>query len=47
MVKLSYPEKIKEERLCFIHSREQNRQESNKTQRQDSKETDWQYLIPR
>ncbi len=47
MVKLSYPEKIKEERLCFIHSREQNKQESQKTKHQSPKETDWQYLIPR
>jgi hypothetical protein len=47
MVKLAYPEKIKKERLCFIHSREQNKQESKKTKSQSPEETDWKYLIPR
>ncbi len=47
MVKLSYPEKIKKERLCFIHTRDKNKQRTDKIKKHELNKSDWQYLIPR
>lgn len=47
MVKLSYPEKIEDERLCFIQVCEANEDPEKKKIRDKVKKTDWKYLIPK
>jgi len=47
IMKLSYPDKIKEERLCFVRMCEQNKQQTDEKYREELKKTDWSYLIPR
>lgn len=44
MVKLYYPEREKEERLCFIEQCEINKSEE---QARERKEMNWDYMIPR
>lgn len=46
MVKLSYPEKIEEERLCFIDMCEQLDEGRKAEQKKGQKEVDWSSLIP-
>lgn len=47
MVKLSYPRKIEEERLCFVEMCAQKMAETDHGRRQALQESDWSHLIPR
>ncbi len=47
MVKLSFPEKIDEERRCFVDMCKQHQQGTDEARREELKKTDWSYLIPR
>lgn len=47
MVKLSYPELIEEERLCFVKFCEENRTTEEKKTIKQRIEPDWDYMIPR
>lgn len=47
MVKLSFSEKIEEERLCFIDMCAQHKEKTEEKHREELKKTDWSYLIPR
>lgn len=47
MVKLSYPDMLDEERLCFNQMCEQMKSDQDKKRLEDLKKPDWQYLIPR
>lgn len=46
MVRLSYPDKIAKERLCFNQMSDQNETQQDGTTQEDQQETDWSYLIP-
>ena len=46
-VKLYYPEREKEERLCFIEQCEINKSEEEKERIKDRKQQDWEFMIPR
>ena len=46
MVKLSFPEKIEEERLCFVDMCERHKAKSDKNHQEELKKTDWSFLIP-
>lgn len=47
MVKFSLPEKIEEERRCFVDMCKQHNQETDEQRREELKKTDWSFLIPR
>ena len=47
IVKLSYPEREREEQLCFIEQCEINKSEEQQKQILERKEMNWDYLIPR
>jgi len=47
MVKLSYPEREEEERLCFIKFCEKNKTDEQKAKFKERMEPDWEYMIPR
>ncbi|KJR99925.1 MAG: hypothetical protein VR65_14810 [Desulfobulbaceae bacterium BRH_c16a] len=46
MVKLTFPEKIEEERLCFIEMCAQHKEDTDENRLKELSETDWSYLIP-
>ena len=46
IVKLYYPEREREERLCFIEQCEINKSEAQQKQILERKEMNWDYLIP-
>ncbi|MFW2367517.1 MAG: hypothetical protein ACN4GW_13960 [Desulforhopalus sp.] len=46
IVKISYPEKIEEERLCFIDMCDQINEERKEDRKPEQKEEDWSSLIP-
>lgn len=47
VVKLSFPEKIEEERLCFADVCEQHKEKTDENRLLELKKTGWSYLIPR
>ncbi|MEE4165891.1 MAG: hypothetical protein V2I35_07825 [Desulfocapsaceae bacterium] len=47
MVKLYYPEREQEERLCFIEQCEINKTEEQQKEMRERQEMNWDYLIPR
>lgn len=47
MVKLSFPDKIAEERRCFAEMCKQHHQQTDDQRREELKKTDWSFLIPR
>lgn len=47
MVKLSYPGKIEEERLCFIEVCHDSKEKTDARRREELKKSDWSYLVPR
>jgi hypothetical protein len=47
MVKLSFPERIEEERLCFVNLCQEHREKTDEKRLEELKITDWSYLIPR
>ncbi len=47
MVKLSYPEKIEEERLCFIDMCQNSKENTDAARRDELKKSDWSHLVPR
>jgi len=47
MIKFSLPEKIEEERRCFVDLCRQHHQETDEQRREELKKTDWSFLIPR
>lgn len=46
-VKLSYPERLEEERLCFIEFCDENKTEEQKALIKERMKADWEYMIPR
>jgi hypothetical protein len=46
IVKLSYPRKIEEERLCFVEMCDRQAEKRNADQKQAHSEPDWSFLIP-
>lgn len=47
MVKLSYPGKIREERICFIEVCENMKEKTDAKQREELNKSDWSHLVPR
>lgn len=47
VVKLSYPEKIEEERLCFIDMCKVNNEKAEEKRKEELKKSDWSHLIPK
>ncbi len=47
VVKLSYPDKIEEERLCFADVCEQHKEKTDENRLRELKKTGWSYFIPR
>lgn len=47
MVKLSYPGKIEDERLCFNDMCEESNEKIDKERIEERKKTDWSYLVPK
>jgi hypothetical protein len=47
MVKLSYPGKIAEERLCFVEVCENMKEKTDASQREELNKSDWTHLVPR
>lgn len=47
MLKLSYPEKLEQERLCFMEQCRQSRELLAPERREELKKSDWHHLIPR
>jgi hypothetical protein len=47
MVKLSYPGKIEEERLCFVEVCENMKEKTDASQREELNKSDWTHLVPR
>lgn len=47
VVKLSYPEKIEEERLCFIDMCKVSNEKAEEKRKEELKKSDWSHLIPR
>jgi hypothetical protein len=47
MVKLSYPGKIEEERLCFVDVCENMKEKTEASQREKLNKSDWTHLVPR
>lgn len=46
-VKLSYPERLEEERFCFIEFCEENKTEEQRALIEERKKPDWDYMVPR
>ncbi len=46
VIKLSYPERIEEERLCFNRMCDEMHEKKSALQKNDLKKSDWSYLIP-
>jgi len=46
VVKLSYPDRIEEERICFMQMCARSHEKIDKKQRNELTKTDWSYLIP-
>ncbi len=47
VVKLAYPEMLEEERACFNQMCEEQNSDQDRKHREELKQPDWQYLIPR
>jgi hypothetical protein len=47
MVKLSYPEKIEEERFCFVNMCQNSNKHLDTNRREELNKSDWSYLVPR
>ena len=47
VVRLSYPEKIDEERLCFIQVCQHSNEKADSKRRAELKKSDWSHLVPR
>ncbi len=47
VVRLSYPAKIEEERLCFLEVCQQNNMKAGAERRAEMKKFDWSHLVPR
>ena len=47
MVKLSYPDKIEEERVCFVDVCEHSKEKIDAKRREELKKSDWSHLVPR
>lgn len=47
VVRLSYPGKIEEERLCFIEVCQHSKKKTDATRRDELKKSDWSHLVPR
>lgn len=47
VVRLSYPGKIEEERLCFIKVCQHSKKNTDATRRDELKKSDWSHLVPR
>ncbi len=47
VVKLSYPEKIEEERLCFVDVCQHNMNNTDEKRREELNTFDWSHLVPR
>lgn len=47
MVKLSYPDRIEEERACFMQMCDQAYEKTDSKRKEELKKSDWSYLIPR
>jgi len=47
MVRLSYPQKIAEERVCFASMCRQSKGKTNLKRREELNKSDWSHLIPR
>lgn len=47
VVKLSYPDRIEEERICFMQMCDQANEKTDKKFKKELEKTDWSYLIPR
>jgi len=47
MIKLSYPEFVEQERICFINHCDESKTTEQKKQIKALKDTDWDYLIPK
>jgi len=47
VVKLRYPEREEQERLCFVQQYDENRTVEEKKRLEEQKDTNWDYLIPR
>jgi hypothetical protein len=46
IVKLAYPGKMEEERLCFVEMCEKNKTKADAKRREELKKFDWSHLIP-
>ena len=47
VVKLSYPDRIDEERICFMQMCDQTYEQTDEKRKEELKKSDWSYLIPR
>ncbi len=47
VVKLSYPDRIEEERICFMKMCDEAFEQTDEKRREEFKKSDWSYLIPR
>ena len=47
MVKLSYPDRIQEERECFIQMCDRAYEKTDSKRKEELKKSDWSYLVPR
>jgi len=47
VVKLSYPDRINEERICFMQMCDEAYEQTDEKRREELKKSDWSYLIPR
>ncbi len=47
VVKLSYPDRINEERICFMQMCDDAYEQTDEKRREEFKKSDWSYLIPR
>ncbi|OEU58172.1 MAG: hypothetical protein BA862_02705 [Desulfobulbaceae bacterium S3730MH12] len=47
VVKLSYPDRIEEERICFMQMCDEAFEQTDEKRREELKKSDWSHLIPR
>ncbi len=47
VVRLSYPDKIEEEQLCFFEVCQQSNKKADEKRREELKKSGWSYLVPR
>jgi len=47
VVKLSYPDRVEEERICFMQMCDQANEKADVKRKEELKKSDWSYLIPR